>query len=42
MGLSAIDAPVGGGACKNNVTCAVTHRHVNSHAGSEISECERV
>ena len=42
MGLSAADAPVGGGVCKNSVTHAVIHRHVNSHAGPEIGECERV
>ena len=42
MGLSAEDAPDGGGACKNSVTPAVTRRRVNSRAGLEIGECERV
>ena len=42
MGLSAADAPVGGGACKNSVTCAVKRRRLNSRAGPEIVECERV
>ena len=42
MGLSAADTLAGGGACKNSVTRAVTRRRVNSHAGPEIGECERV
>ena len=40
MGLSATDAPVGGGACKNSVTHAATRRHVNFNAGLEIGACE--
>ena len=42
MGLSAADAPTGGGACKNSVTCAVMRRRVNSRVGPEIGECGRV
>ena len=42
MGLSAADAPAGGGACKNSVTCAAMCRCVNFSAGPEIGACERV
>ena len=40
MGLSATDAPTGGGACKNSVTRAATRRCVNFSAGPEIGACE--
>ena len=40
MGLLAADAPAGGGACKNSVTCATTCWRVNFSAGSEIGACE--
>ena len=42
MGLSAADAPAGGGACKNSVTRAATCRRVNSCTEQGIDECERV
>ena len=42
MGLSAVDALVGGGTCKNNVTRAATRRRVNSRAGPEISVCDAI
>ena len=42
MGLSAADAPAGGGTCKNSVTHDATHRRLNSRAGSEIGAFERL
>ena len=42
MGLLAVDAPAGGGACKNGVTRAATRRRMNSRAGLEIGAFERV
>ena len=40
MGLSEVDTPAGGGACKNSVTCAATRKSVNSLAGPEIGACD--
>ena len=42
MGLSVVDAPAGGGACKNSVTRVATRRRINSCAGPEIGAFERV
>ena len=42
MGLSAVDAPAGGGTCKNSVTRVAMRRCVNLSAGLEIGMCERV
>ena len=42
MGLSAADAPAGGGACQNSVSCASTRRCENFSAKPEISACGRV
>ena len=42
MGLLAVGAPFGGGACKNSVTRSAKGRRVNFSAGSEIRACERV
>ena len=42
MGLSAADAPAGGGVCKNSVTRAAMRRRVNFNAGPEIGVCECV
>ena len=42
MGLSAADAPVGGGACQNSVSRASMRRCVNFSARSEIVACGRL
>ena len=42
MGLSAVEAPTGGGACKNSVTCAATRQRVDFSVGPEIGACECV
>ena len=39
MGLSAADAPAGGGACQNSLTHATTRRRVNLSSRLEIGVC---
>ena len=39
MGLSTVDAPAGGGACQNSVTCAAMCRCVIFSSGPEIGAC---
>ena len=42
MGLSAADAPAGGGACQNSLTRATTCRRVNLSSKLDIGACGRV
>ena len=42
MGLSAVDAPAGGGACPKSVSRAATRRRMNFSIELEISACGRV
>ena len=42
MGLSTANAPTGGGACGNSVSCTATHGHVNFSAGLKIGIWEGI